>query len=59
MTNEPEFLTPDRSEGVEMAVDTRRARGTRLRVAQRSRRGQICRRSRLGVRNAGYCPEDA
>ncbi len=29
------------------------AGGTRLRVAQRSRRGQICRRSRLGVRDAG------
>ena len=31
------FLTPDRSEGVEMAVDTRRARGTRLRVGPRKR----------------------
>ncbi len=34
-----------------MAVDTRRV--TRLRVAQRSRRGQIRCRSRLGVRNTG------
>jgi hypothetical protein len=37
MTDQPAFLTPDRSERVEMAVDTRRTRGTRLRVGPRKR----------------------
>ncbi len=65
---QPAFLTLDRSEAVEMAVDTRRATRKRVPRGPRKRtvwyveeadrvehcgRGHIRRRSRLGVRNAG------